>query len=223
MRKPSYKELYESVDRDGKIDQLLTDGVIDFKYCAGFNSYCTKRQLKVLLPHLPDKERPSRDFVLLSALTVLDEGLSPVEAMEYSAKYLNKPDGYVDKMKNETFKDMKSVVKDLSKHPYKRIMLKYRHWQGNSYKKTSTPSALTNILYKDVQRTKHTIKQDERITQLETTVREHEMRLKYLEDTKLSKEDKMVLAKELRLLGWTIKELMCRFEVSKRTIQYWLK
>lgn len=222
VKKPRYQELLDNPNRNQVIDDLLSRGVIDFKYLAGLNNFFNKEMKKALIPRLPDKERPSRDFVLLSALAVLDGEMNPKEAMEYSAKYLNKPKGYVEAMKHELFRDVKNVVKDLNNHPYKRVIMKYRHWQGNLYRKANTPSKLTNSLYRDVSRTKYDEDMENRVKLLETRVSDQEIRIKFLEDSTLSKSQKMELAKDLKLSGWSYKDLMQRFEISKRTLQRWL-
>lgn len=213
MNKPKYEDIYESGDPDKYIEMYLEDGVIDTRYVAGYNNYSEKRVRKLLSGYFPDKERPDYDFVLLSALTVLDCGCTAIQAMDYAAKQLGKDSEYTERMKHETVYKMRDIVKELVKHPYKKLMQKQSQWNGMDYKKKTTTSGLTTKLHKDRKTTDALLDHERRIRQLEIQVN---MQSK-INSKVFSKDGRRELALSLKSEGCTIKEISDSLGVSEST------
>lgn len=222
MKKPSYEELIQDPNMMTTIGTYLSEGIIDSRYLAGLQNHFIKEIRRVQKPHLPDKERPSFEFVFEAAIAILEHEMNAKDAMTYSANKLGKPKGYVDRMKHETIK-LKSVVQAIENHPYKKVMSKHKHWQGDLYRSSDTPSKLINRLYKDVKKTKHDVMMAERVKVLEAKVREYELILNRLDSKSMDRAEKVEMTKNLKAQGHSINDLMTRFNVSKRTIHNWLK
>lgn len=215
MKKPKYEDIYESGDPEKYIKIYLEDGVIDTRYVAGYTKYSENRVRKLLHGFFPDKERPDYDFVLLSALTILDCGCTATQAMDYAAKQLNKDSEYVSRMKHETVYKMKDVVKELAKHPYKKLMQKQGQWNGVDYKKKTTTSGLTRKLHNDRKTTDILLDHERRIRQLELQARTQSS----INSKVYSKEGRKKLAEELKAEGYTIKEIADSLGVSESTVK----
>lgn len=215
MNKPKYEDIYESGDPEKLIKMYLEDGIIDTRYVAGYSSYAEKRVKKLLNGFFPDKEKPDYDFVLLSALTILDCGCTAIQAMEYAAKELGKDSNYVERMKHETVYKMNGIVKELAKHPYKKLMQKQSQWNGIDYKKKTTTSGLTTKLYKDRKTTDILLDHERRIRQLEIQVSMQSR----INGKVFTKDDRKALAQSLKQDGCTIKEIADSLGVSESTVK----